>query len=351
MGINVNRLPQSARIEEAYHFYLRQSQSPTYFNLARYLLEQGWHPTRFSWLADFGEKNFQFDLLASQCLEFKNLLAQLVAQYCPQVMPATYCINDYNWPLVLNQIAHDYYQQDHQLLDQLNHLVWILKPALLNNGQHIKIFQSLSQLEHHYLSANRLGGEHVLQHYVLKPHLLKGPQMGHKYSIRMFVVLTNYAGAYLYPKGYLNVGLHPYQTNDFTDIRSHLTNEHLKEDEFNVVQIITQQYEIFKPFYPKIKEIIACTISGLKKLHPQAFIERKPPALAIFGFDFMVDSNLKVWLLEANHAPCFPISEEHPLQKSLYYDFWQAIIKSFVVPIARKQPKECLQYQLFEAVG
>ena len=55
--------------------------------------------------------------------------------------------------------------------------------------------------------------------------------------------------------------------------------------------------------------------------------------------------------IETNHAPCFPISKEHPLQNSLYYDFWQAIITNFVVPIATQQPLERIQYQLFEPIG
>ncbi len=43
----------------------------------------------------------------------------------------------------------------------------------------------------------------------------------------MFVVMTNYAGAFLYPEGYLNVAQNPYQQDDYSDLRSHLTNEHL----------------------------------------------------------------------------------------------------------------------------
>lgn len=335
----------------SYRFCLRPAQSPTYQNLCHYLSEQGWTRTHFNRLAHLSEQNFHFHPPAAECLEFKHLLAKLVARYCPQAMPVTFRINDQNWPMVLSQIADEYYRQENQLLDQMNNLAWILKPALLNNGQHIKIFQKLSQIEQHYLSANRLGGEHVLQQYLMQPHLLKGPQHGHKYSIRMFVVLTSSGGAYLYPNGYFNVGLHPYQMHDFTDIRSHLTNEHLSENELNVVQIRTQQYELFKPFYPEIKTIVSSVINGLQQVHPQVFLAESAPTLALFGFDFMVDDAMKVWLLEANHAPCFPIDEDHPLQKSLYYDFWQAIIASFIVPIAMQQPEAFNEYQLFEAVG
>lgn len=329
-----------------YRFCLPNLQSPTAANLSRYLQEKGWCGTRFNWRANFGEQNLQFNSAAAECLEFKHLLANLTAKYCPEVMPATYCINDQNWSAVLNLLADKYYQQKDRLLDQVEDLIWILKPALLNNGQQIKIFEQLSQLEQHFLSSNRLGGEHVLQQYLTHPHLLKG----HKYSIRMFVIITNYAGAFLYPHGYFNVALYPYQSQEFQDLRSHLTNEHLREDESNVVQIPTQQFDFFPTIYQKIKAILADTLYGLQQSYPQAFIGKRQRSLAIFGFDFMLDANQRVWLLEANHGPCFPTSDDHPLQKYLYYDFWQALIIDFVLPIAKREPVNNLRYQIFEPI-
>lgn len=333
-----------------YRFYFRQSQSPTHYNLCRYLQEQDWRQSRFNWLANFGEKNLQFNLAAAECLEFKHSLAELVGRYCPQVMPVTYCIDDQNWPDVLNQIANQFYLQDQYCLNQVDDLVWILKPSLLNNGQNIKIFQQLSVLEQHFLSANRLGGKHVLQQYLTEPHLLRGPPDGHKYSIRMFVVATNYAGAFLYPQGYFNVALQPFRPNDFIDLRPHLTNEHLREDEANVVQIPSQRFDFFNLLYPQIKSILTATLNGLQQLYPQAFICKKQRTLAIFGFDFIVDNNRRVWLLEANHGPCFPTTDEHPLQKYLYHDFWQDFIVSFVLPIAKRYSPEDIHYELFEAI-
>lgn len=323
---------------KSYRFCLNHTRSPTYYNLAYHLKKQNWNSTNFAWRAHFGERHFQFDLNCTQTLEFKHLLAQLVAQYCPQVMPVTYCINDSNWPLIIEQIS----------IKNIQNIIWILKPALLNNGQHIKIFQNLHQIKNHYLNLHRLGGEHVLQQYITNAHLLQGPKSGHKYSIRMFVVLTNYAGAYLYPAGYFNIALEPYQRADFTDLRSHLTNEHLLESQINVVQIPTQQYELFNPLYPKIKNIITMVMNGLRKQHGQIF-DQKQRKLAIFGFDFMVDSDQKVWLLEANHAPCFPIECEHPLQTTLYDAFWQAVIASFVSPIVSNQSINAVVPSVFES--
>jgi len=339
----MNLLP---KIMHRYHFYLPEKQSPTYFNLAKYLEQQGWFSTRYKWLANFSEQNFKFDVIAAECLEFKNFLAQLVQEYCPEVSPPTYCINDRNWSSVLSDIADKYYRKDNILLDQVDNLVWILKPAHLNNGRHIKIFQEISQIERHYISSNRLGGEHVLQQYIVHPHLLRG----HKYSIRMFVVITNYAGAHIYPHGYFNVAQHPYQPHAFQDLRSHLTNEHLSKDEVNVIQIPSAGFDIFPPLYQQIKMIVSSILNGLKKSYPHAFVCQKNRALAIFGFDFIVDDEMRVWLLEANHGPCFPIEDEHPLQKYLYYDFWQAFIASFVFPIAKRQSLQKIQHQSFEPI-
>lgn len=314
-----------------YRFYLRPNQSPTYYNLHRYLQDLNWQPGGEK--TAFNECNFAFHSAATETLEFKHLLAPLVAEFCPDVMPSTYLINDLNW---LNVVS---------LIEQQSPSIWILKPSLLNNGQHIHIFPQLDDLKKHYLSSDRMGGEHVLQQYLTRPHLLNG----HKYSIRMFVVLTNDAGSYLYPHGYLNVAKHVYQPFDFADLRSHLTNEHLHHDESNVVQVPTKLVPGFDYIYQQIKAIVSKTLEGLRYLHPQAFTQKQPRTLAIFGFDFIVDSDLRVWLLEANHGPCFPCGE-HPLQDVLYADFWQDFIASFVMPIAMQCSIDDIRYQAFERV-
>ncbi|KTD16000.1 Tubulin-tyrosine ligase family [Legionella lansingensis] len=331
-------------------YALKSGESPTHYNLHRYLQEQGWRSSAFNWRADFSDKNLQFHLPAAQCLEFKHLLAQLIEQYCPSVMPVTYGINDSNWPEVLGHMADSYYLQTEQYFDKIDNLVWILKPALLNNGREIKIFERLSDLEAHFLSSQRLGGEHVLQQYITEPHLLKPPN-GHKYSIRMFVILTNYGGCYLYPLGYFNVALHSYMPWEFSDLRPHLTNEHLHEEEANVVQIPTDRFDFFHLFYPQIKTILTSVLKALQQQYSQAFICDAQRAIALFGFDFIVDKNQRLWLLEANHGPCFPVDDDHPLQKHLYYDFWQALIKSFVLPIANQDRQEEIDYGLFEKIS
>src|SRR5204863_8953384 len=141
---------------------------------------------------------------------------------------------------------------------------------------------------------------------------------------------TNYAGNFLYPYGYYNVALHPYADNDFSELCSHLTNEHLQANEANVLQIPAQRFADFASLYPQIKAIVTAVIKGLEQEYPAAFIAKKTKKLAIYGFDFLVDSTGRLWLLEANHGPCFPIFDDHPLQNYLYHDFWLHFIANFI---------------------
>jgi tubulin--tyrosine ligase len=56
-----------------------------------------------------------------------------------------------------------------------------------------------------------------------------------------------------------------------------------------------------------------------------------------FGFDLMLDRSHRLWLLEINHGPCFPIEDHHPLQRVLYDEFWRAMLNRFVLPIMHHQ--------------
>lgn len=323
-------------------FYLRQSKSPSYYNLAKFLHEIGWRPTKIPLFSSFGEKNLDYNSSIANQLEYKHLLAELIQQHCQKnITPKTYSINDANWHDVLNKIETNLSEAD---------LTWILKPALLNNGQNICIFNNIQDIKSHYLNSNRMGGEHVLQKYITSTHLLKGPtNQGHKYSLRMFMVLTNYDGAFLYPHGYFNIAINPYNQDNFDDLTCHITNEHLHEDKVNVIQVPTYKYDLFQPIYPKIKKILSELILGLKKANPTIFINQdKHKQIALFGVDFVVDSDQHVWLIEANHGPCFPVEPDHDLQKSLYEDFWRKVVTNFVRPIGENTPVDLIKYDMFE---
>ncbi|KTC90486.1 Tubulin-tyrosine ligase family [Fluoribacter dumoffii] len=312
-GINVN-------LKVMRKFNLKIN-TPTHANLARFLQEEGWKPSKFSALASVNEKWLQFSTLVSNTLEYKHLLASfLQANHLGYLMPETFYIDDQIWPIVLDDITHSPYA----------HLPWILKPSMLNNGQHIHIFHDLNSIESHFLSHQRMGGPQVLQRYIVKPQLIQGPELGHKFSIRVLLVVSTHIGSALFPSGYLNIALKPYQENNFNQLEAHLTNEHLSDERMNVVQRLSDEIVIFQQY--KMEIISTCQL--LLKALKQQFVpvwQDKQPRIACFGVDFMVEAKgNKLWLLEANHGPCFPVDDSHPLFNSLYRPFWQQLIKRFI---------------------
>lgn len=299
-------------------FYLREACSPTYYNLSKYLQARGWQPSGLTpTKAAFSEANFDFHAKAAETLEYKHLLAKLVADCCREAAPRTYPINDDTWPSVLTAMA-----------EEGSAPPWILKPSLLNNGQHILIFETLAALQTHFASAHRLGGEHVLQEYLVNPLLLRDDR---KFSMRQFVVLTNDLGAYVYQEGYCNVAKTPYSPNNFSNLSPHLTNEHLSHEVVNVIQIPSSRFDFYQASYEQMKQLLIPLLQGLNTRYPEAFEKGNQRRLAIFGFDFMLDAQKRLWLLEANHGPCFPTDPNHPLQAYLYQDFWQAFIDDFIL--------------------
>ena len=102
----------------SHQFCLNPSHSPTYYNLVQHLTQLNWHSTPNPLAADFSENHFDFCLAATQCLEFKHLLASLVHQYCPEVMPTTYVLNE---DTALSHLE--------ALLEMHISGAWILKPA------------------------------------------------------------------------------------------------------------------------------------------------------------------------------------------------------------------------------
>ena len=303
-------------------FHFSSLESPTQFNLQRKMEAVGFKSVDSKKDAAFSDENIGANDIALQNLEYKHKLAKMLKTHSLPLLPISYTINETNYMDVLSLMERNHQDDD---------FIWIYKPSALNNGEQIKLFQHINDIKKLYQTTNRLGGDFVIQHYIESPHLLNG----HKYTIRMFVILTNYDGYTLYPEGYYNIGLKKYpQTQDLTDLSAHLTNEHLCDPEPNVIQMPTSQVKEFDLLMPQISNIVAKTMQAFKKTAPEYFSYKKQKNFDILGFDFLLDDNFKLWLLEINHGPNFPKDEPHVLKEPLYNPFWKFVVDNFVLPIA-----------------
>ncbi|CAJ0928465.1 unnamed protein product [Ranitomeya imitator] len=160
------------------------------------------------------------------------------------------------------------------------------------------------------------GQVHVIQKYLENPLLL---EPGHrKFDIRSWVLVDNQYNIFLYREGVLRTSSEPYNDSDFEDMTSHLTNhciqkEHSKNygryeegnemffEEFNQYLMTSLNINLENSILWQIKQIIRICLTCIE---PAISTKHLPyQSFQLFGFDFMVDEDLNVWLLEVNGAP------------------------------------------------
>lgn len=305
-----------SKVRGAY-FHFVNTASPTVQNLVFFLQKIGWKPTRFVSRARCSDLNLEFHPSAMAQLEAKHLLNNLMGQHRLSLMPKTLNLNFRNYAAVIEGLSQEEYDKP-----------WILKPALMNNGQGIEIAANAQAVADYFSSRSCMQGPYVMQEYLTAPHLLQGPKQGHKYSLRYFVVFSNTLGAHLFKEGYANIALHPYEKDNYFDLRGHLSNEHLAQGQANVIQRPVAELAVLQKFFTKIVDYCTILATAFKEEYPEAFVASHPLRFALLGVDFMVDADERLWLLEVNHGPCFATSKTHPLYEGLYTSFWIALVQT-----------------------
>lgn len=319
-------------------FYFFNERYATRFHIARRLAAKGWTRAVCPEQADFSDQNLILNDEISQHLEYKHLLWQLCERYCPQVMPLSYCVNDDNYQAVLAKIMYTHYlyppRSDPHAV-KAPPLKWILKPALLNNGDDIKLFEDIDALRLYYDNPRRLGGEHVIQQYITNPALIGG----RKYTFRISALLTNFAGVLLNKHGYINISALPFDLSQgLSNRKMHITNYVLDGEFAHIEQRATQEVPEFAEIYRQMVTIVKKILEAILTLAPAYLQRQKIKKMEIFGFDFMLDQEKKLWLLEINQSPDAPTFEENSLEAVLWTPFWQNIVDNFVLPIALNTP-------------
>ncbi len=310
-------------------FHFSNFESAIRFHISKRLMALGWQSMSDPGLASFNDSNLTLDNEVSKVLEYKHLLAALSSEFAPTLMPETFYVDDHNWQSIVGYMEH------HQLIGP-----WILKPSMLNNGDHIVLLKHTDALKEHYLSMNRLGGPHVLQRYVHPPHLLQGK----KYTYRLSVILTNDSGVFVAPHGYVNISKNPYPGLSFVSRNDHITNYILDGELAGIRQLSTTELTGWGELRAVFCEHIQTMVRAITSVFPHYLSKKdvhgkpRPRAFELFGFDFMLSEDKQVWLLEINHGPDFPMTDDHALKDTLWDPFWQHVMDDFVLPNANQKP-------------
>ncbi len=233
---------------------------------------------------------------------------------------------------------------------------WVIKATNLNRGQCIRIVDSIDKLKEiiktfsqgiKYSSITKENNENnfqinfnnlkqsienkqnniknipscdtykpnkiIIQKYIEKPMLY----YGRKCDMRIWVLLTHEMKYYFFKEGHLKTCSANYDLNNNKDAFIHITNysfqKHCEGFEkfelgnevpfYDFQKFLNKYYKgksIENDIFPKIKEIISLTMNSVKD---KINMKKRNFCFEIFGYDFMIDCDFNVFLIEINTNP------------------------------------------------
>ena len=185
-------------------------------------------------------------------------------------------------------------------------LYWICKPADLSRGRGIMIFKDIAELQYDCSA--------VVQQYLMNPLLISG----YKFDLRIYVVVPSFSPMhiFIYEEGLVRFSTEKYDLNCLSNLYSHLTNTSINKYspsyttdkervgpgcKWTLAQLRHYFHQVNiddQALWPKIINIVMLTIL-IQALQAQKACN----CVELFGFDILIDDNLKPWLLEVNFGP------------------------------------------------
>ncbi|KAL4488030.1 hypothetical protein ABPG72_009368 [Tetrahymena utriculariae] len=228
--------------------------------------------------------------------------------------------------------------------------LWLIKPGNQNQGRGIVIYKNQNDIINFF--QNQLNQQQwILQKYIEKPLLYKN----RKFDIRMWALITCKNEIFFYHDGYMRTSSHDYNLENCSS-NIHLTN--------NFQQKYFQNYGLYEPgntlpidqlfeyisFNNKdqASQIKNLLISRMKDIIIDSFLaarknmvqQKKYLSFELFGYDFLLDEDLRVWLLEINSNPYLGTPNEE--MKNLI----PKMIEEMLDIILRNKPRKNNKFEL-----
>ncbi|XP_070567896.1 tubulin polyglutamylase TTLL5-like [Ptychodera flava] len=236
-------------------------------------------------------------------------------------LKGVYGANTYNFSPKAFNLPNDYtkfvaeYSKMKQSED--DDCLWICKPADLSRGRGIFIFRDLKDLQYDCAA--------VAQQYINNPLLISG----YKFDLRIYVLVTCFhpLTIYIYKEGLVRFGTEKFDLNTLDNRFSHLTNTSINKlspsyttDKervgpgckwtLNTLRNYFHQQNIDDSLlWQRISNMVTLTTLAQAQAVPKV-----PNCFELFGFDILVDENMKPWLLEVNFSPALGLDTQIDIQ-------------------------------------
>ena len=220
--------------------------------------------------------------------------------------------------------------------------VWIVKPAGKSRGRGIQCFSNLEEILKHTSTTVQGCAETqwVVQKYIENPLIIHK----RKFDIRQWVLVTSFnpLRVYFYNDCYLRFCAHDYDLSDLNDKYIHLANNSIskkskkfKESPFEGNMWHSDDFcEHLKAIHgddalwhrkilPRMKQAVAWSLMSV-----QDMVNHREGSHELYGYDFMVDAEYNVWLIEVNSSPAMDYSTSitERLVKSVLPDTMKVIL-------------------------
>ncbi|UJR23720.1 hypothetical protein I4U23_026700 [Adineta vaga] len=249
--------------------------------------------------------------------DYINSRRNSVGNHVQTFLPMTFVLDD------ANELA------EFLRIHKKQNRTWICKPRYSYAGQGIQVLSGNSNMETVFKTQSTIGKRpqhqpkfpgHIMQEYISRPLLIKG----RKFDMRVHWLVAWTKPLiifYNHNASVIRLSLNLYREFDF-DRATHLTNLSVQEHHYRyassseetgmTMQQLNQYFnKCFRPFHPQLCEDWVMTVMQ-DRMHTiirqvirasKNKLERIAGHFGLFGCDFLLDENFRLWLLEVNDNP------------------------------------------------
>jgi hypothetical protein len=195
--------------------------------------------------------------------------------------------------------------------------LWIVKPCIRSGGDGIYLIDNIFEIPTIDEKVKDVD-QAIVQKYIANPLLING----HKFDMRLYVLITSVDPLmiYIYKDGLARFATEPYNSES-TSIKNnhiHLTNAKVNKDDTEYFGEVGNPFSGFKwtlsmlknyfmeegmdwkMIWPRIEDAVRKTIIlGYDTMKKDCLgLKSRYNCYKLFGFDIMLDENLKPWVLE-----------------------------------------------------
>lgn len=215
--------------------------------------------------------------------------------------------------------------------------MWIMKPTSKARGIGIFLVTKLHQIKK-WASKGNGQDVYVISKYIERPLLIGG----RKFDLRMYVLVTSYKPlkAFLYQDGFARFCNEKYSANaaDRDNHFVHLTNVAVQKHNEDYNEHHGGKWSLanlrlyLKAMYGAdatarlFEELESVILHSIKSV--QNVIINEKHCFECYGYDLLIDENLKVWLIEVNASPALTATtkSDRSLKHSLVHNIFNILL-------------------------